>query len=400
MAMQLCCHCDRANWLIWKNYTYHIDHLKIETFYHHFNRPVEDLDDMIALLQSYQSMIASLATVIQKHHETYCGRHCTHCDQLLPTDTEGGAVTQCELEEAVYYYSGLSPQQTVDMDKLVGCLPELTEINGMIGMDSIKDECVNLLKFLISVDPKQIQEHKLFMHMVITGPPGHGKTDIAKLLGRMFSKAGVLQSDKFIFATRADLIGKFCGHTAVQTTEVFDNARGGVVFIDEVYALGNPQKRDVFTKECIDTINQLLSERTDTLCIIAGYAEEIETCFFSYNPGLKRRFPWRFDIVQYTTQHLVDIFYKKMKDMGKEVCQQALEASDLDKHKDKFENAGGDIVNLVTNCILAHHSNAFMNPERLASPLQRADVLLGLERYLKRKHRAKSDSPPPPGMYS
>lgn len=398
MSVQLCCHCDRTGWLIWKDYNYHIDHYPIEKFYYYFNQPVDTLDDMITLLQSYQGMIASLATIIQKHHEAQCGRHCECCNQLLPVDTEGGEPLPCDMEEAIYYYSGLSPQQTVDMDKLVGCLPELTEINGMIGMDSIKDECVNLLKFLISVDPKQIQEHKLFMHMVITGPPGHGKTDIAKLLGRMFSKAGVLQSNKFVFATRADLIGKYCGHTAVQTTEVFDNARGGVVFIDEVYALGNPQKRDVFTKECIDTINQLLSERTDTLCIIAGYEEEIETCFFSYNPGLKRRFPWRFDIKQYTSQHLVDIFYKKMADMGKEMRPGALKASDLEKHAGKFENAGGDIVNLVTNCILAQHSNAFMDPKRLASPIRRADVQLGLKRYIQRKHQVKDNSPPP-GMY-
>lgn len=399
MVVHLCCHCDRDQWLIWKNYTYHIDHYAIETFFYYFNGQITHMSDMILLLKSYQKVIASISEVIQTYHAISCGYRCTHCQQMLPMSMDlCNNETPCDMEEAIYYYTGLTPQQTFDMDKLVGCLPELIEIDRMVGMESIKDECINLLKFLMSVDPQQLVDHKLPMHIVISGPPGHGKTDIAKLIGKMFSKAGVLKSDNFVFATRADLIGKWCGHTAKQTTEVFDKARGGVVFIDEVYALGNSQKRDVFTKECIDTINQLLSERMDTLCIIAGYAEEIETCFFSYNKGLKRRFPWRFDIKPYETQHLVDIFYKKMEDMQREIDPHALTVKDLEQHIDKFENAGGDIVNLVTNCILAHHSNSFMNRNRMTKPIQRTDVLTGLKRYLDRKPKPIDDTPPH-GMY-
>jgi stage V sporulation protein K len=205
----------------------------------------------------------------------------------------------------------------------------------------------------------------------------------------------------FVVATRADLIGAYCGHTAKNTTKQFDDARGGVIFIDEIYSLGNPEKKDAFTKECIDTINQLLSERTDTLCIIAGYEEDAEQSFFAYNKGLARRFPFNFVIKPYTEEDLTRIFCKLAGDDGWEVMPGAILTSDL-KDRKLFDNAGGDMENLLVKSVMAHYENSFLSMNDHKKLLTRKDVEMGLAAY-KLNKKVKKDphsDPPPPGMYS
>lgn len=92
------------------------------------------------------------------------------------------------------------------------------------------------------------------------------------------------------------------------TQQVFDDAKGGILFIDEAYSLGNPEQRDSFSKECIDTINQNLTENKDTVVFIAGYKDQLNESFFSYNPGLNRRFKMRLTIDKYNAPDLREIF--------------------------------------------------------------------------------------------
>ena len=123
----------------------------------------------------------------------------------------------------------------------------------------------------------------------------------------------ILKNEKFVKARRSDLIAGYLGQTAKATQKIIDSAIGGVLFIDEVYSLGNSEKRDSFAKECIDTINENLTEKkTDFICIIAGYKDEIDSCFFSYNSGLERRFPVRFTIEEYKPEELFLIFIKSI----------------------------------------------------------------------------------------
>jgi hypothetical protein len=204
-----------------------------------------------------------------------------------------------------------------------------------------------------------------------------------------------------VTATRADLIGAYCGHTAINTTKMFDRARGGVIFIDEIYSLGNPEQRDTFTKECIDTINQLLSERTDTLCIIAGYEDAAEESFFAYNQGLARRFPFNFVIKRYTETELVKIFIKLAKDDGWSLDDGAITEDDL-KDKDLFNNAGGDMENVLVKSVMAHYENNFLTAQPREKVLTREDIKKGIEVYkLNKKTKTTNKSEPPPlGMYS
>jgi hypothetical protein len=365
-------------------------------------KPFPDLKSIIEVCTVYQQLRADLVDTIKTYHRDNCYK-CPSCSQRVPKErrksTQQKTPFCIDYKDAICVFGQLNDEQYIILENLKDCIPEIQSIDNMVGMDSIKQEFVRVMKYLAGTDKKQKEP---LMHMGIYGPPGHGKTQIARLIGKAFAKSGLLsRPDVFVLATRADLIGAYCGHTAKNTTKMFDQARGGVIFIDEIYALGNPEKRDVFTKECIDTINQLLSERTDTLCIIAGYEDEANESFFSYNPGLARRFPFNFVIKPYTEKELMNIFIKLAKDDGWRLEDDAITEDDL-KDKDIFNNAGGDMENLLVKSIMAHYENNFLTSEKRVKALTRADILRGIEAYKSNKKTTveKKSDPPPPGMYS
>ncbi len=139
-----------------------------------------------------------------------------------------------------------------------------------------------------------------FMHTVIYGPPGSGKTEVAKIIGRIFSNLGILNKKIFKKVSRNDLVAGYLGQTAIKTKDMIKASLGGVLFIDEAYSLGNSEKRDSFAKECVDTLCEALSEhKHNWMVIIAGYEKELNDCFFSLNEGLNSRFTWRFKLDAY-----------------------------------------------------------------------------------------------------
>jgi SpoVK/Ycf46/Vps4 family AAA+-type ATPase len=174
------------------------------------------------------------------------------------------------------------------------------------------------------------------------------------------------QTCKFRCVKRSDLIGKYLGWTAEKTQAVIDSCIGGVMFIDEAYALGNSQKTDSFSKECIDTINQNLTERKNQfLCIVAGYKDDLDACFFSYNPGLKRRFPFVYTIDAYNADELAQIFVSMIKNDGSQWT-----ITDQESRKDafhqffqdnlgSFKNMAGDMETLFFYTKLAHSRRIF-----------------------------------------
>ncbi len=363
------------------------------------------LTSIIQICEAYKSYVADVTSKIDNYHSTKCVQ-CPSCMQKVPASMRKTATkalvpvipSNVDYGAALCYFAGLNGVQYKVLEKLKMCIAEIRAIENMIGMDNIKKEFACVVKYLSTYEPGTKEP---LMHMGIYGPPGHGKTQIARLIGKAFAKSGLLTNpDVFVLASRADLIGAYCGHTAKNTTKKFDEARGGVIFIDEIYSLGNPEKKDAFTKECIDTINQLLSERTDTLCIIAGYEEDAEQSFFSYNKGLARRFPFNFVIKPYTEEDLAKIFTKLAEDDGWKVEKGAILPSDL-KDKRWFDNAGGDMENLLVKTVMAHYENSFLSSDDHQKLLVRKDVEQGLKAYQLNKKVKKDDAPPPPpGMYS
>jgi SpoVK/Ycf46/Vps4 family AAA+-type ATPase len=367
---------------------------------HESAQDIKTLPALLELLDIYRNIVEEIRTTVSDYHDQNCDNYCDSCGQVVKTRKRKRSSKKTpDWDYIIGQILSLRNEDVRILERLCAMRDELTAINRMVGLEELKSQFLVLIKMLAAIDDRE--KYPLLMNIVISGPPGHGKTVIAKLIGTAFRRSGFLSSDKFVIATRADLIGAYCGHTAKNTTAMFDKARGGVIFIDEVYSLGNTEKRDVFTGECIDTINQLLGERTDTLCIVAGYEEEIYSRFFSYNPGLERRFPWRFTIRQYTAADLAAIFYKLVEDVEWRVTgRDILQARDLEGHLEHFENAGGDMANLLTNCLTSHYDNQFLAQESRLNTFDRRDILSGLEKFLTHKRRTRKDEPaPPPGMY-
>jgi SpoVK/Ycf46/Vps4 family AAA+-type ATPase len=274
----------------------------------------------------------------------------------------------------------------IDMKLLNKLVDPLTELNNMIGMEIVKQDMIDHILFRIqNLD----NENKDMMHTVIQGPPGVGKTEVAKIIGKIYLAMGILKNDKFIKATRSDLIASYLGQTAKATQKVIDSAQGGILFIDEVYSLGNAEKRDSFAKECIDTINENLTERkTDFICIIAGYKDEIEKCFFAFNAGLERRFPIRFIIEEYNFEELFLIFNKKVTDAGW-LLDESVKNSFFKKKMESFKFFGGDMEVLFTRCKRAHSRRIFCT-EEVKKVINLNDLKKGYEIF--KIHQKKKDS--------
>ena len=273
----------------------------------------------------------------------------------------------------------------IDVKILHDLVEPLTVLDGMIGMTAIKQEMVDHILF-------RVQDFDIFnqmmMHTVIEGPPGTGKTEVARIIGRIYLAMGILRNKNFIKATRSQLIAGYLGQTAIATQKMIDAAKGGVLFIDEVYSLGNVEKRDSFSKECIDTINEnLTTKKTDFICIIAGYKDDIKDCFFAYNAGLERRFPIRFHIDEYNASELFSIFKKKVGE-NRWTMDESIKLEFFEKHHEKFKFFGGDMELLFNSCKRAHSRRVFATGDE-RKVLRQADIEKGYESFMEHKRDGK-----------
>ena len=275
-------------------------------------------------------------------------------------------------------------EYNINMKAIHDIQKPLTELNAMIGLNSLKERVVDqILYYIQDLHTVKSKFGEDFMHTVIYGPPGTGKTEAAKLLGRIFSSLGILKRGTFKKVVRSDLIAGYLGQTALKTRDVIRDSLGGVLFIDEAYALGNDEKRDSFAKECIDTLCEGLSDNKDKLMvIIAGYEKELKDCFFNYNPGLESRFTWRFQTDDYTAPELMKIFEKKVKDAGWEIKEGELKESWFKDNMDNFKFYGRDMETLFSKVKIAHSRRVFCKPKEEKTKIIMKDIEKGMETYL------------------
>ena len=291
-------------------------------------------------------------------------------------------------------------EYNINMDAIHNIEAPLLELDKMIGMKKLKDSVVDQILYFIQdlhTIAKVGSANEDFMHTVIYGPPGTGKTEIAKIMGKIFSKMGILKKGTFRKATRADLIAGYLGQTALKTKEVIKESLGGVLFIDEAYALGNSEKRDSFAKECIDTLCEALSDNKDKLMvIIAGYEKDLKDCFFNYNQGLESRFTWRFKTDDYTHKELKDIFIKKVKDAGWSFKKEdKIKDTWFEENMDYFKYYGRDMETLFSKTKIAHARRVFCKPKDEKTKLSMKDLKKGLDLYLQNdevKSRKENDN--------
>ncbi|MFJ8475127.1 right-handed parallel beta-helix repeat-containing protein [Kitasatospora sp. NPDC094011] len=217
-----------------------------------------------------------------------------------------------------------APARAVDSTEI------LAELRAMVGLPAAKEQVEDLVNLITQVRRREeagLPTAAISHHLVFAGPPGTGKTTVARLYGRLLAELGVLPTGQLVETARADLVGRYIGHTAQLTKEAFERARGGVLFVDEAYTLtprggaGND-----FGQEAVDTLMKLMEDhRDEVVVIVAGYEDEMDG-FLASNPGLASRFSRRIEFGHYTDEELVTIVGLHAQKAGYVLTPETLDA--------------------------------------------------------------------------
>ena len=286
-----------------------------------------DVRDYVAAQCTAQKGAAGLAECCDRIFRAL-SEYCLRTDETLT-----GTVTLTAGPEGVLFRLNDGADQPL-FDLLpaayTGALDAIrAEINELVGLAPVKEYVFGL------ADNLQVQQRRaaaglktasLSMHMIFTGNPGTGKTTIARLVARYLKAIGALKGGQLVEVTRADLVGRYTGHTAPLTNSVIESALGGVLFIDEAYSLYRGEQ-DSFGLEAIDTLVKGMEDhRNELVVILAGYTREMET-FLTANSGLASRFPNRIEFPDYTAVELLQITQVLAKNKGytlAEACTEPL----------------------------------------------------------------------------
>jgi len=221
----------------------------------------------------------------------------------------------------------------IDLDSVLQAIGEKKDLkawdklNNLKGVEDIRDKIKSIVKTVKS-KKKEVDtsfstikrftkfdkaKDKTLINIVLTGNPGTGKSTIAQIIGEIFKEEGILEGGQFIKVSKSDLVGQYIGETAIKTREKIEEAKGGILFIDEAYSLAEDEH---FGREAINELVDAITEYYSELCVIvAGYPEEMEN-FLKSNEGLKSRFPYKIHIEDYTPDILESIFDEKTKHLN------------------------------------------------------------------------------------
>ncbi len=284
-----------------------------------------------------------------------------------------------------------SKQYNIDLEAIQKIKPDLIEINKFIGIGKLKQNVLNQLLYFLQ-DLHISSKGGDYKHTVIYGPPGTGKTEIARILGKMYSKIGVLKTNNFVKVTRQDLIAGYLGQTAIKTAKVIEEVKGGVLFIDEAYSLANSEKEDSFSKECLDTICECLSNyKDDLMVIIAGYEDELNNTFFRVNKGLESRFIWRFTMDPYNPEELMEIYNKIVMENEWKLKEDALSLEWFKKNSKQFTNYGRDMEQLFTYTKICHSRRIYGKNEEKKN-IDKEDIVNGFKMFIDNRKEDKIDT--------
>ena len=288
---------------------------------------------------------------------------------------------------------------TIDIQKIINMKEVLIELNNMIGMESVKKSIVKQIMYFL----QGIEIQQDMLHMIITGSPGTGKTSLGIILAKLYYQMGIIESKpsinpltgqkenfNFKIYKRSDLIAQYLGHTAIKTQKAIDECIGGVMFLDEAYSLGHDDKSDIYTKECLDTLNQNLSENKNKfILIIAGYPDQLDKCFFSHNEGLRRRFSFKYHIEKYNSIELMKILYYKINSQ-KWILDSLIKDEQIiqliDNSIELFDNFGGDIETWLLHIKIEHGTRIFGKHPKYRKIIMMIDLKKGLTEFSNAKN--------------
>jgi SpoVK/Ycf46/Vps4 family AAA+-type ATPase len=288
-------------------------------------------------------------------------------------------------------------EYNIDLKSLHNVRNELNKLNNMIGMKDLKKTILYQLLYFI----QRLHEGKNtsdFKHTVIYGPPGTGKTEIAEIIGMLYSKLGILKKNTFKKVTRSDMIAGYLGQTAIKTKGVIEESLDGVLFIDEAYSLApeSTDSNDSYSKECLDTLCEALSNHKHNLMvIIAGYEDELNSTFFRVNKGLDSRFIWRFRTDSYTGDELNEIYRKKIDEQEWTTNIENNVLSDWFKQRiDDFPHFGRDMELLLMYTKIAHSRRIYGKPKEEVRIITMDDLTEGKELFMTNKKKQKNKISP------
>ncbi|MBR4411222.1 MAG: AAA family ATPase [Firmicutes bacterium] len=265
----------------------------------------------------------------------------------------------------------------------------LAEMDELVGLEAVKKDIRTMMNFIRVCKLRTERGMKapdLSYHMVFSGNPGTGKTTIARMLAQLYKAIGVLKEGQLVEVDRSGLIAGYQGQTAIKTQEVIQSAIGGVLFIDEAYALVESDN-DTYGKECIATILKAMEDHRDELIVIvAGYDDLMEK-FIDSNPGLKSRFNKYIHFPDYTGEEMMDIFRIRCKSNGYETeaeAEELLLAVFNDMYDTRDENFGNgrtvrNIFEKIINCQATRLAADMDITDEELRLLTVADVKEGLE---------------------
>lgn len=261
----------------------------------------------------------------------------------------------------------------------------LSELNSYVGLASVKAEVeslVNLIKVQKLRESKGLKSAGISKHMVFMGNPGTGKTTVARILSKIYRGLGVLKTNNFVEVDRGGLVCGYVGQTAIKTQEVIDEAMGGILFIDEAYALTVDKGANDFGQEAVDTLLKAMEDHRDELVVIvAGYQKPMEE-FLNSNPGLKSRFNKFLFFEDYTADELVKILENMCK--GKEYALSRAAKAEAKKYfaerlasgEENFANAR-EARNYLEKAITRHATRVvkLKNPdEKVLTTIEKEDL--------------------------
>ena len=235
----------------------------------------------------------------------------------------------------------------------------MDELNAMIGLETVKKQVAELKDFMTLQEERRekgLRVPLMSYHCVFTGNPGTGKTTVARIIARIYSDMGIINSDKLVETDRSGLVAEYTGQTASKTNQIIDSSLDGVLFIDEAYTLVNGDDDD-FGREAVNTLLKRMEDDCDRLVVIvAGYTNEMRR-FMDSNPGFKRRFARTIEFPDYNAEELSEIFFS-FADQDDYICSPDTKnavlsmAHDLLRFKDKNFGNAGTVRNLYQETVM------------------------------------------------